>query len=49
MRIQNSIIEETPYRSSPQLNADDDMVKVDLRISKIDWVKVKRFLKDLNK
>lgn len=49
MCIQNSIIRETPYRSRPAVNTTDDMVKVDLRISKPDWAKVKKYLNDLNR
>jgi len=48
MRIQNSVISAVPYRSRPTVNTTSDMVKVDLRISKPDWHKVKKYLEVLN-
>ena len=46
--MNNYIANETPYRSEPKLNTNDDMIKVDLRISKPDLAKVKKYLNKLN-
>lgn len=41
------LTKETTFRSTPMVNMTDDMVKVELIMSRNDWQRVKKALKDL--
>ena len=42
------LVSETTFRSKPMVNMTDDMVKVELVMSRNDWRRIKKSLKNLS-